>query len=424
MVGTRRFLTRSGTRFETGVGARPDPGSQPDRSPRGSLPRVGLPLVAAVAVALPGALPVPSGAAPGDAGPVVAGTAVPLGAVAGPPAAPDFPREIEPLPAWEPETGCRTADSPGTTAFARLLADTYGPTTGVLTRRACAARSSGHHEGRALDWMLSARRREDRATAQAFLDWLLREDRYGNRYAHARRLGVMYLIWDNRMFRLYRPQDGWTEYNGCLDEGNAEPAKDTTCHRDHIHISLTWAGADRRTSWWTRALPPSCAVAAAPAEQALTPRGEVRRVTTTVFRNDRDARGRAIGTPGGLPCEVPVDGRVGVAVAGGSVPVGVAQAVLEVRADALAGDSWVRIPGGRLVRRDRRSQASPRLAVGAGRSATAVWTVSLGPSGRVQLLTGPSRVDLRVRVLGYRTADAGSVPDWMRGVGSGAAEAG
>ncbi len=56
---------------------------------------------------------------------------------------------------------------------------------------------------------------------------------------NARRLGVMYVIFNGRIWSSYRAGDGWRAYSG----GES--------HADHIHISLSWSGAAKRTSWWT-----------------------------------------------------------------------------------------------------------------------------------------------------------------------------
>ena len=69
----------------------------------------------------------------------------------------------------------------------------------------------------------------------------------------ARRLGIMYIIWDSRMIRMYDPGRGWTEYRGCQAPANAGASLDTTCHRNHVHMSLSWDGAAAITSWWTGA---------------------------------------------------------------------------------------------------------------------------------------------------------------------------
>jgi putative cell wall-binding protein len=157
----------------------------------------------------------------------------------------DLGPDVDPYPGWTSEQGCTAGVRPGTTDLADFIASWAGGfarASDFLFQRACAANAeSGHDDGRALDWVLDATDPADRAVAAAFLDWLTATDRYGNGHANARRLGVMYVIWDTRIWRAYRAADGWTTYTG------------SNPHTDHIHVSLTPAGADRRTTWWSRA---------------------------------------------------------------------------------------------------------------------------------------------------------------------------
>jgi hypothetical protein len=91
------------------------------------------------------------------------------------------------------------------------------------------------------------------AAAKAFIGWLLATDKAGNRFAMARRLGVMYLIYDNRMWGAW---DGrWEEYNNCSHLPG--PTYANSCHRTHMHISLTWNGAMGHTSYWTGRVAPT-----------------------------------------------------------------------------------------------------------------------------------------------------------------------
>ena len=59
----------------------------------------------------------------------------------------------------------------------------------------------------------------------------------------------MYIIWNNKIWGAYSADRGWREYSSCADH----PGKsyDTSCHRDHMHISLSLAGATGRTSFWS-----------------------------------------------------------------------------------------------------------------------------------------------------------------------------
>ena len=63
---------------------------------------------------------------------------------------------IDAVPGWERENTCSPTAKPGPRYLARLLTATYGPVSSNIVRP-CTAADSGHEEGRALDWMVSAR---------------------------------------------------------------------------------------------------------------------------------------------------------------------------------------------------------------------------------------------------------------------------
>ena len=181
----------------------------------------------------------------------------PASAVPKPPPAASVPSGIEPLAAYVPATSCTVTTRPGTAALGKLLVTTY-PKTSFGGARSCGASpSSEHHDGRAVDWMNSVRNKTQKKQAQAVIDWLFAEDAQGNPYANARRLGVMYVIWDNHIWGAYRPSDGWREYNGCEAKSKQKKSLDSACHRNHMHLSLSWAGAMGRTSYWTGAVAPT-----------------------------------------------------------------------------------------------------------------------------------------------------------------------
>ncbi|HKC29731.1 MAG TPA: peptidoglycan-binding domain-containing protein [Jatrophihabitans sp.] len=163
-----------------------------------------------------------------------------------------LPASIEPLASYVEQTACDPQIRPGTAKLARLLASTYRNynATSWASTYACGTDGSRseHYDGRAIDWMVDVHNAKQYAAAKAAIAWLLATDKYGNKFAMARRLGVMYLIYDNRMWGAW---DGrWEQYNNC----SHLPARtnDNACHRTHIHISLSWAGAMGRTSYWTR----------------------------------------------------------------------------------------------------------------------------------------------------------------------------
>lgn len=168
-----------------------------------------------------------------------------------PPVPSGLPTALEPLAAYVPANSCDPTAKPGTTKLAQLLTTTY-PGTRYGISRACGAGlpTSEHYDGRALDWMNSVRDPKQAAQAQAVVNWLKAPDARGNTYANARRLGVMYVIWNNKIWGLYSADQGWRAYSSCAS--HPERSWDSTCHRDHMHISLTWAGAMGATSYWTK----------------------------------------------------------------------------------------------------------------------------------------------------------------------------
>lgn len=168
-----------------------------------------------------------------------------------PPVPAGLPATIEGLARYVPANSCDPTLKPGTTRLGDLLTATY-PGTSYQITRTCgtdALPTSEHYDGRALDWLVSARVVAQRAKARALLSWLLRTDTAGHAHANARRLGVMYIIWNNRIWGSYRAAEGWRAYASCA----SRPSKafDTTCHRNHVHVSLSWEGAMGRTSYWT-----------------------------------------------------------------------------------------------------------------------------------------------------------------------------
>lgn len=204
------------------------------------------------------------------------------------PSVPAFGASIDPYPPYEAETTCYYPKVwPGTQQLADLLTATYpGHTIGL--DRPCSTGPDGHTEGRAIDISFLAGNASDYATATAFLDWLLATDSYGNTNAMVRRLGIMYIIWNSRMWRAYQPSRGWSEYLGCLSTMTAA-SYDTTCHRNHIHISLSWEGAKATTSYYTT----MAATAGSPTDPCLN--GGAGCVVDRVSGPDRYATSVAVG---------------------------------------------------------------------------------------------------------------------------------
>ncbi len=163
-----------------------------------------------------------------------------------------LPTAIEPLAGYVPANSCDPTAKPGTTALGTLLTATY-PGTSYAISRTCGVDplpTSEHYDGRAVDWMNSVRDTVQAAQAQAVIRWLTAPDAAGQTYAIARRLGVMYMIWDGQIWGAYSADRGWRPYSSCAD--HPEKGWDTTCHRNHMHLSLSWPGAMGTTSYWTQ----------------------------------------------------------------------------------------------------------------------------------------------------------------------------
>jgi hypothetical protein len=170
-------------------------------------------------------------------GGLVATAAAP--AMAAPPT-PDFGPAIDAYATYDPQRTCDPTAKPGVLDVRNLLNHTYGTHPSGITR-SCGSGTSEHYEGRALDYSLNVNTAADRAVANDILAWLLATDQYGNKQAIARRLGIMYIIWNRQIWGAYRPQ--WRPYS-C----DGTPS---SCHTNHIHFSFSWAGARRQTTWWT-----------------------------------------------------------------------------------------------------------------------------------------------------------------------------
>ena len=180
---------------------------------------------------------------------LAAATAMPLGAQAAawpvPVAHVRLPAAAEDLQPYVAQDSCDPTAKPGVTAFRSLMLATYrrGRDGGIV--QSCSVPGvSEHKEGRAWDWMLSSRQSGDWAVAVRALGWLLRPGPHGEPAWNARRLGIMYIIWNHHIWGSYYADEGWRPYVG------------VSPHTDHIHFSFGWAGAWKRTSWWTGRVAP------------------------------------------------------------------------------------------------------------------------------------------------------------------------
>lgn len=135
-------------------------------------------------------------------------------------------------------------------AFRRIVMARFpGTGLGGISRPCSVGGQSEHKEGRAWDWGVNASYASHRAIVKDMFAWLLAEDQYGNDAAMAKRFGIMYIIWNRRIWGSW---GGWETYcvqkpRGCVDpddKGLRHP------HTDHVHFSMSREGAQKQTSFW------------------------------------------------------------------------------------------------------------------------------------------------------------------------------
>jgi hypothetical protein len=172
------------------------------------------------------------------------------GVVTAKPSRPPLGPAIDPSPGYEGQRKCRPTDKPGVVAFRKLVLRAYpGTGYGSISRPCGIGGTSEHKEGRAWDWGVNAGNASQKRAAENLFDWLFAKDSYGNSYAMARRLGVMYIIFNRR---IWFPGSGWRVYcsqkpRGCVSPGDGGLRHP---HTDHVHFSFTWDGAKQRTTFW------------------------------------------------------------------------------------------------------------------------------------------------------------------------------
>ncbi len=339
------------------------------------------------------------------AGPPVPGTGLPPAAV--PVIQQALPQGYDVSPTYEGQGQCDPVAKPGTQKLADLIKATYGADQTVWIPRACdSGGQSEHKEGRALDWMTSVRNAQQRANAETFLAWLLGPDQFGVPYGNAMRLGVMYIGWNDRIWRGYDIKRGWTELKGCF--ATPTTGMDTTCHRNHIHISLTWDGASARTSFWD-GTPMDAPYCASQKSSATTVGGgraaDLVGVAPVRVLNTRNATGIPV------RCRLEQDRWSGdshrlyakVTGLGGIPETGVAAVAVQVTALGSNSQANVRIwsPG------QSKSQVVVKVPMNMDAVGTAIVPVST--AGTIVLATSSGATDVAVDVVGWYPA--GDVPN-------------
>jgi hypothetical protein len=108
-----------------------------------------------------------------------------------------------------------------------------------------------HSTGRALDWMLDARKKRQKRFAMTVINTWLAKDRRGRNNALARRMGIQLIIYNCRWWQA--GDRDWKRYSAC--SGGKKNADPTQGHIDHIHIELTKPAGKLRTSFWEYGAP-------------------------------------------------------------------------------------------------------------------------------------------------------------------------
>jgi hypothetical protein len=150
---------------------------------------------------------------------------------------------------YDAQTTCTRKPAPGTVALARWLTRTYPVTGSMGMMRACGSGGrSEHKDGRAFDWAADVRRTKQRRAAFDFIRKALATDSAGNAHALARRMGIMYVIYDDTIWASYRDFAPRPYLNSACR--SLKRCSRTLRHLNHVHISLGLAGAAAQTSWY------------------------------------------------------------------------------------------------------------------------------------------------------------------------------
>lgn len=158
-----------------------------------------------------------------------------------------FTQPVEGYAPYQPQTKCKRKVRPGIALLSDHLVLRGGGRGGIF-RDCKVGGTSEHKEARAFDWMLDATRKKDRKTARAFLKEIFATDAEGNPHALARRMGIMYVIWNDRQWSSYRGFEK-RDYLSSSCKKRKKCSK-TLRHRDHVHISITRKAARGKLSWY------------------------------------------------------------------------------------------------------------------------------------------------------------------------------
>jgi len=162
---------------------------------------------------------------------------------------------VEAYSSYQPQARCSSYAKAGAKAFARWVVASYRGRQGRIASPCRGGSVSEHKEGRAIDWTLNANSATDRARASRFLKRIFATGTTAERHELARRMGVMYIIWSDKIYASY---SGFVarDYRSSSCRGKAlSKCPKTLRHRDHVHISLNKSGGYGHTSFYVGRIP-------------------------------------------------------------------------------------------------------------------------------------------------------------------------
>lgn len=150
---------------------------------------------------------------------------------------------------YEAQVTCTKSPQPGTLKLARYLLYRYPATRSMGLMRSCGSGGrSEHKDGRAFDWGADVKRSSTRNSAYHFIKAVRASDKWGNKAALGRRLGIMYMIYNDTIWSSYRNFEPKPYLHAsCTSKAKCSRSKR---HLDHVHISLGYSGAAAQTSWY------------------------------------------------------------------------------------------------------------------------------------------------------------------------------
>ena len=216
----------------------------------------------------------------------------------------------------------------------------------------------------------------------------------------ARRLGIQYIQYNNMMWRAYNANAGWRpQMMGGKTCSTLGSSYTTSCHRDHIHTSFSWNGANKKTSFFTGSVPCPTPAAVAAFTQGMPT--DLLAVPVEPYR--------LLDTRAGTgACRLAPSGHLDLKVTGvGGVPAtGVGAVVLNVTGVKPTGVATYlsAFPAGTVW------GGTSTVNVPASGNAAALVTVPVGSGGKVSIRNASAPVDVVVDVVAYFTQDPGGTP--------------